>query len=152
MKNILSLILLMLFSTQAFAQEYMLLPIVSVYDGDTIKTNLSWRLPAPLNKVSIRILGIDTPEMPAKSYAVTGKLNRAKCIKEAELALKAKARVQQLIGQHTKMRVYNFKWDRNGGRILGDVIIDGVSISKTLIQEGIAVEYYGRGTKQDWCQ
>lgn len=143
--------LLFLFSTAAVAQTYMLLPIVSVYDGDTIKTDLSWRLPEPLNKVSIRIYGIDTPEMPAKSYATTGKLNRAKCVKEAELALKAKARVEEIVGSNTRMKVTDFKWGRNGARIVAKVSIGGVDVAKTLIDEGYAVEYYGSGTKQDWC-
>ena len=151
MKKIL-VALLFLISSSAIAQQYMLLPIVSVYDGDTIKTNLTWRLPAPLNVVSIRIYGIDTPEMPAKSYATTGKLNRAKCVKEAELALKARARVIELVGTNTKMKVTEFKWGRNGARIVGNVFVGGVNIGKTLINEGFAVEYYGSGTKQDWCK
>lgn len=130
----------------------MLLPIVSVYDGDTIKTDLTWRVPAPLNRVSIRIYGIDTPEMPAKSYTTTGKLNRAKCIAEAELALKAKARVVELVGSNTRMKVTDFKWGKYGGRIIGNVFIGGVNVAKTLIDEGLAVEYYGSGTKHDWCQ
>ena len=130
----------------------MLLPIVEVYDGDTIKTNLSWRLPPPLNIVSIRISNIDTPESPAKSYLTTGKLGRAKCTKEAELALAAKARVIELVANSKKMKVSNFKWDKYGGRIDADVSIGGVDVAKTLIKEGLAVEYYGSGTKQDWCQ
>jgi len=105
----------------------MLLPIVSVYDGDTIKTDLSWRVPHPLNKVSIRIYGIDTPELPAESYATTGKLNRAKCVKEAEMALVAKARVIELVGDGM-MKVSEFKWGRNGGRIVGVVTVGGVNI------------------------
>lgn len=143
---------LFLISTMAAAQSYMLLPIVSVYDGDTIKTNLSWRLPEPLNAVSIRIYGIDTPEMPAKSYATTGKLNRAKCVKEAELALKARARVVELVGSNTRMKVTEFRWGKYGSRILANVSIGGVDVAETLIEEGFAVEYYGSGAKQDWCQ
>ncbi len=151
MKKILS-ILLFLISYNVVAQQYMLLPIVKVYDGDTISTSLSWRLPYPLNQVSIRILNIDTPELPAKSYLTTGKLNRAKCVKEAELALKAKARVIELVGTNTKMKVENFKWGKYGSRILADVSVSGVDIAKTLIKEGLAVEYFGKGTKHDWCQ
>jgi endonuclease YncB( thermonuclease family) len=151
MKKLLT-IALFLISSVAIAQSYMLLPIVEVYDGDTIKTDLSWRLPDPLNKVSIRIYGIDTPELPAASYATTGKLNRAKCVKEAELALKAKSRVQELVGSNTRMKVTNFTWGRNGARIVGNVSVGGTDIGKTLINEGLAVEYYGSGTKQDWCQ
>ena len=151
MKKLLATFLL-LFSTTVIAQGYMLLPIVEVYDGDTIKTDLTWRLSKPLNDVSVRIYGIDTPELPAASYATTGKLNRAKCIKEAELALKAKARVQEIVDDNTRMKVSDFDWGRNGGRIIGKVSIGGVDIAKTLIEEGFAVEYYGSGPKHDWCQ
>ncbi len=145
-------IFLFVISSTVSAQTYMLLPIVEVYDGDTIKTNLSWRIPAPLNIVSIRISNIDTPESPAKSYSMTGKLGRAKCVKEAELALTAKARVEELVKNSKKMKVSNFKWDKYGGRIDGNVSVAGIDIAKTLIKEGLAVEYYGLGPKQDWCQ
>jgi endonuclease YncB( thermonuclease family) len=130
----------------------MMLPIVEIYDGDTIKTDLSWRLPEPLNKVSIRLYGIDTPELPAKSYYETGKLGRADCVKEAELALAAKAAVAELAAGHTKMKVFDFEWDKYGGRILASVKIGGVDIAKFLIEHGFAVEYYGTGTKKDWCE
>lgn len=151
MKTVL-LTLLLLISSAALAQTYMLLPILEVYDGDTIKTSLSWRLPPPLNKVSIRISNIDTPETPAKSYLTTGKLGRAKCAKEAELALAAKARVVELVANYKKMKVSNFKWDKYGGRIDGNISVGGIDIAKTLIKEGLAVEYHGSGPKQDWCQ
>jgi endonuclease YncB( thermonuclease family) len=151
MKNILVAILF-LFSTVALAQDYMLLPIVEVHDGDTIKTDLTWRLPAPLNEMSIRVYGIDTPEMPAASYATTGKLSRAKCDKEALLALKARDRVKEIVGTNTRMKVTDFMWGKYAGRIVANVSVGGVDIAKTLISEGLAVEYYGVGAKQDWCQ
>jgi len=145
------LVILLILTSNVASQEYMLLPVVDVYDGDTIKTDLSWRLPYPLSKVSIRIYGIDTPEMPAKSYAITGKLNRAKCVKEAEMALIAKARVVELVGSG-QLKISNFKWGRNGGRIVAVVKVNGIDIGATLIKEGLAVEYFGKGKKQDWCQ
>ena len=151
MKKVLVAILF-LFSTAALAQDYMLLPIVKVHDGDTIKTDLTWRLPAPLNTMSIRIGGIDTPEMPAASYATTGKLSRAKCDKEALLALKAKERVKEIVGTNTRMKVTEFKWGKYGGRMIAKVSVGGVEIEKTLLSEGIAVENHGTGVKQEWCQ
>lgn len=132
-------------------QKTMILPITVIHDGDTIETDLTWRLPTPLNKVSIRIRGIDTPELPAESYTVTGKLNRAKCIKEAELALKARDRVRQIAKDKTTMRITNFDWDKYGGRIDADVEINGVDIGKTLLAENLARPYTGEGPKSDWC-
>ena len=147
-------ILLLLCSMAASAVEYLVLPVIEVYDGDTIKTVLAERrLPAPLNKVSIRIRGIDTPEMPAKSYATTGKLGRAKCVQEAELAIAAKMEVQRFQdGDTTKMRVYNFEWGKFGGRIVGDVRIGGTDIAQHLIARGMAVAYDGGKKTKDWCE
>ncbi len=152
MKNLLFLVVL-LFSTTAFAQQYMLLPIIKIYDGDTIFSSLStWRVPVPLDKVSIRIAGIDTPELPAKSYVITGKLGRAQCIKEAELALKAKRFVEQLAKTRTIMKVENFKYGKYGGTIVADVKIGGVSIGPALIEQQLAVPYFGGTKTHDWCK
>jgi len=135
------------------AHSYMLLPIVEVMDGDTIRTDMSSRLPDPLGKIKIRINGIDTPEMPAKSYATTGKLNRAKCIQEAELALEAKEFVEMIAIGHRKMKVDNFIWGAYGGRIVADVKIGGVDVAAALLDAGLAVPYDGKAAKsQDWCQ
>jgi len=153
MNNIMKIFLaLVLFSPTAFAGNYLLMPIDEVYDGDTIKTHISkYRLTPPLNILRVRIYGIDTPEMPAKSYATTGKLSRAKCVKEAELALQARAAVEQLVVGPTKMKVTDFKWGKYGGRVLGNVSIGGVDIATYLIEKGLAVPYFGSGTKKDWC-
>jgi len=135
------------------AYAYMLLPIVEVYDGDTIKTHMDSRLPEPLNKVSVRIKGIDTPEMPAKSYAETGKLGRAECADEAEKAIKAKEFVQMMAIGFKKMKVDNFDWGTYGGRIVGDVKIGGVDVADALIKEGLAVPYDGKSAKtHNWCE
>lgn len=133
---------LFLFNTSAFAQSYMLLPVDSVYDGDTIKSNLGSRLPSPLNKVSIRINGIDTPE---RGW-------RAKCEAEANLAEEAKLHTEQLIGDRTKIKVTNYRWDKYGGRILADVSSAGVDFATSLIENGFAVPYRGTGPKNDWCK
>lgn len=128
-----------------------ILPVVSIYDGDTIVTSLT--LPAPLNRVSVRINGIDTPENPAKSYAITGKLGRAKCDKEAMLALAATNYLQSLQAQYGgAMTVKNFKYGAYAGRIVGDVYIGGILISKQMIGLGYAVPYDGKSKRTtNWC-
>lgn len=127
------------------------MPIVEVYDGDTIKT-VTNKLPTPLNKVSIRIRGIDTPENPAKSYLVTGKLGRAQCDKEAVAALAAKDFVLWLAEGHTTMKVDNFAWGKYGGRIVADVKINGVDVAGALIDAELAIPYDGGKKTHDWCQ
>jgi endonuclease YncB( thermonuclease family) len=42
-------------------------------------------------------------------------------------------------------------WDKYGGRVLGDVIVDGKSLRNLLITQGPAREYYG-DKKQSWCK
>lgn len=115
------------------------LPFDGGIDGDTIRTHLN--LPAPLNRVSIRILGIDTPE----------KGKRAKCAREAMLADKATYATKQLTANSTTMLVRNMKWDKYGGRIVGEVWINSINIGQALIAQGVAVPYDG-GKKQSWCR
>lgn len=115
------------------------LPVVGVIDGDTIRTQIT-SLPSPLDRASVRINGIDTPE----------KSPRAKCEAEARLAASASAALTQIIGKSTMMTVTNYRWDKYGGRILGIVTIDGVNVGSALIAAGFAKPYDG-GTKASWC-
>jgi len=156
MKHFLATILL-LFSFTAVAEESLIVPILEVYDGDTVKTRLT--LPNPLDVVSVRIYGIDTPEMPAASYAETGKLSRAQCIKEAELALAATAYLKQLIKDNGNMlSLKGYSWDKYGGRVLADAYVINietgveVNVADKMIQEGLAVEYFGGTKTKNWCE
>lgn len=140
------ILLLMFFTTPALACELyngkLILPIGKIYDGDTIHTELSC-LPKPLNKVSIRVLGVDTPE---KGW-------RAKCEYERKHSIKARQAVVSLAGKDSdrKMIVSDFKWDKFGGRIDGFVEIAGQDITRMLIHNGFAYEYWG-GKKESWCK
>jgi micrococcal nuclease len=136
MKLIIAAVLLSI-STIVSAAD-MQVQIVRVIDGDTISTLVP--LPCPLCRVSIRILGIDTPE---SNY-------QAKCIREKTLGIEAKEYVKTLVGDIKIMTVRNIKWDKYGGRINGDVEVGGVDIGKTLIEKGYARPYDG-GKKSDWC-
>lgn len=152
MRLIISLLFLFLMIGTAQAGDYLRMPIDEIHDGDTIKTHFSsYRLPPPLNQVSIRVNGIDTPEMPADSYQTTGKLGRAKCDQEAQMALAAKQAVVDLAKDRTTMDVYNYQHDKYGGRILADVKIGGVSVAEHLITLGLAVDYHGETKTTDWC-
>jgi len=126
------------------------MPIVEVYDGDTIKTYMP--LHEKLSKTSIRIYGIDTPERAAKSYPTTGKLGRAKCRKEADMALVAKAVIDDIAKGSSYMVVEPIKWGKFGGRIVGKVTINGVDIADELIQMKLAVPYFGKRKTKDWCK
>lgn len=113
--------------------------LVRAIDGDTIKAELS-TLPESLRHISIRILGIDTPE-----------LHRYKCEKEKENADKARLYLHSLLATADKVRLENLKWDKFGGRILAKVFFDGKDASDLLIRNGFAVPYHGEKKIKDWC-
>lgn len=114
--------------------------LTRVVDGDTVAFQANW-LPDPLKKeLSIRVFGVDTPE---KSF-------RAKCPSEAARGEAATTFTKQLINASTKRQIILMDWDKYGGRVLGDVILDGKSLRQQLIANGFAREYYGEA-KTSWC-
>jgi endonuclease YncB( thermonuclease family) len=141
MKKTLLIILIALVPSLAFSQEYLYTwKVEKVIDGDTIKFQVPF-LPAPLKPVlSVRILGVDTPE----------KKPRNKCDKENALAQKASTYVIETVAKANVVQVKLVSWDKYGGRVLGDVIVDGKSLSELLIQNGHARAYFGE-KKSDWC-
>jgi endonuclease YncB( thermonuclease family) len=134
--------LLLGISTTAAAQSPtpLSLPVNDVYDGDTFRTELP--LPPPLNRVYIRIRGIDTPE----------KGSRAKCEKEKQLANAAAAHLKSLVKVGTTITIEDYDWDKFGSRIDARVISNGVDVGKEMIAKGFAAPYSGEGPKPDWCK
>jgi endonuclease YncB( thermonuclease family) len=144
MKKLISILLLAI-STIAVAEKQPQMvvydfPITRVIDGDTVAFQAPF-LPQPLKKeLSIRVYGVDTPE---KGF-------RAKCPKENERGQAATAFTKNKIQQAQKRQIALLNWDKYGGRVLGDVLLDGQSLRMMLIQNGFAREYYGE-EKQSWC-
>lgn len=114
--------------------------IIKVKDGDTIAIAAPY-LPAPIKpELSVRIYGVDTPE----------KGHRAQCPKEATMGEQATKHTKTLVENGKKFQLKLYGWDKFGGRILGDIIVDGKSVRESLIQAGLAREYYGEA-KKSWC-
>jgi endonuclease YncB( thermonuclease family) len=114
--------------------------ITRVIDGDTVEIAVDF-LPAPLPpKLSIRVLGIDTPE----------KAPRAQCEAEAEKAKLASAFTKNAIATAAVIDVQIKSWDKYGGRVLGNVFLDGQSLAEMLINQGLARAYFGEA-KSSWC-
>ena len=140
------LLLLALLPCFAFAQKEKAgvtyeVVLTRVIDGDTVAFQANW-LPDPLKKeLSIRVFGVDTPE---KSF-------RAKCPSEAARGEAASAFTKQMINASSKRQIILMDWDKYGGRVLGDVILDGKSLRQQLIASGFAREYYGEA-KTSWCE
>jgi len=108
------------------------------YDGDTCYV-IAPTLPEPLQKMSVRILGIDTPEM------------RSKCAEEKKLALQGREFANKMFRAAEKIEFANLKWDKYGGRVLVDVYLDGKLYKDEIINAGLARPYDG-GTKESWCE
>lgn len=126
-------------SGMALANPYQV-KVLRVIDGDTIEIEATY-LPVELRqKLSIRVLGIDTPE----------KAPRAKCLEEAALAQRASLHTKRLVANAKNIEMDIKGWDKYGGRILGTVRIDGVDLSESLISNGFARAYFGE-KKQSWC-
>jgi len=114
--------------------------IIRVSDGDTIVIAAPY-LPAPLKpQLAVRIYGVDTPE----------KGHRAQCPAEAAAAEKASAWTNALVSSGQKHQVILYKWDKFGGRVIGDIVVNGQSVRRGLIANGHAREYYG-DAKVSWC-
>ena len=116
-------------------------PVLRVIDGDTLSFKADF-LPAPLKpELHLRVYGVDTPEKGSK----------AKCKSEADRSDAATAFVKEIVAKSKTQQIELRSWDKYGGRVLGDVILDGISLRKLLIDKQYAREYYG-AAKQSWCQ
>ena len=114
--------------------------ILGATDGDTVVIAAPF-LPAPLKpQLAVRIYGVDTPE---KGF-------RAQCPSENQRGLAASEFTKNAIKQSQQRQVVLYGWDKFGGRVLGDIILNGQSLRTMLIQNGFAREYYG-DAKQSWC-
>lgn len=105
-----------------------------ITDGDTIRIQARvW--PNILVEEHVRLLGIDTPEM------------RAAATCERVLAQAAKQAAADILTAGKRITVSSNSRD-SFGRILGDVRVDGISLSDTLLARGVARKF---GVKMPWC-
>jgi len=110
--------------------------VVKVYDGDTITVNIP-AYPALIgDSISIRIAGIDTPEIRSKQPCLKAK------------AQSAKAYVQSMLQKASQVKIANVKRGKYF-RIVGEVWIDGVNLGQALIKAKLALPYDGK-TKSRW--
>ena len=114
--------------------------IIRVNDGDTVVISAPF-LPQPLKpELAVRIFGVDTPE----------KGHRAQCPAEDQRGQAATQFTKNAVNAATKRQVVLYGWDKFGGRVLGDIILNGQSLRSMLIANGFAREYFG-DAKQSWC-
>ena len=114
--------------------------ILRVSDGDTIVIAAPF-LPQPLKpELAVRIYGVDTPE---KGW-------RGQCDSEKQRGEAASVFTKNLVQASQQRQVVLYGWDKFGGRVLGDIVLNGQSLRSALIANGFAREYYGEA-KQSWC-
>jgi endonuclease YncB( thermonuclease family) len=114
--------------------------IVRINDGDTVVIAAPF-LPAPLKpELAVRVFGVDTPE----------KNHLAKCESEKQRGLAATEFTKKMVSQSQQRQVVLYSWDKFGGRVLGDILLNGQSLRMMLIQNGFAREYFGEA-KTSWC-
>jgi len=115
--------------------------VIKVYDGDTI--TIASKLPyksSPLYRWSVRIKGIDCPEMKTKNK------------NEKMVAEIAQCKLENMI-LHKNVKLENVSNDKYG-RVLADVVYRKTSIGEFMIKNRLAVEYFGK-TKEppkDWLK
>ena len=111
--------------------------IVEVYDGDTFKIDLPSQHPLFGDDISIRVFGIDTPELKGSSDEVKA------------LAYKAKNRTRELLSDAKTIELKNPQRGKYF-RVVAEVWIDGESFAEKLKGEGLAKDYDGTGTRPVW--
>jgi len=111
--------------------------ITKVYDGDTCTCIFLHNNQVPM-KINIRLSEIDAPEIKS----------------DYELERKAAMLVRDLVSYlilDKIVKVKISKWDKYGGRVIGDVYIPDtdITISKYLLDKKLVKEYYGK-KKELW--
>jgi micrococcal nuclease len=109
------------------------------YDGDTITFNLPNLHPIIGEKISIRVNGIDTPEI------------KGKCEKEKYNAIQAKEMVADILKDAERIDLKNMKRGKYF-RIAADVYVDGEDLAELLVEAGVAVQYDGGKKTHKWCR
>jgi endonuclease YncB( thermonuclease family) len=111
--------------------------IVDVYDGDTFKIDLPSMHPLFGDDLSIRLFGVDTPEMRGTTDEVKALAMQAQQV--TEKALKGASKIELRNPQRGKYF-----------RIISEVWIDGESLADMLKEKGLAKDYDGEGARPEW--
>jgi micrococcal nuclease len=112
---------------------------VKNYDGDTITVDLKGQHPLFGDNISVRIAGVDTPEI------------KGKCAQEKKLAREAKKVVKKIMSKARKITLKNVRRGKYF-RIIADVKADKKDVADLLIKKGLAVRYDGGTKGVDWCR
>lgn len=112
--------------------------LVRVIDGDTVEADVHvW--PGHTVRVSVRLRGIDAPEL------------RARCEAEKMAALDARDKLAGLLASGA-FHVRNIDGDKFFGRVVADIETpEGEAVVDRLIATGLARPYDGKA-RASWCE
>jgi len=109
--------------------------VVSVYDGDTLTVDAKpW--PGLTVRSSVRVAGVDTPEI------------RGKCRAEKDMAVRARDFVRATLG--AQVQLTSVRLGKYAGRVIAEVWVNGRKLSDLLITENLGRPYLG-GRRRGWC-
>ncbi len=110
--------------------------VVFVYDGDTFTADVDvW--PGQVNRVHVRIVGIDAPEIRTRNAC------------EKALAIKARDAMRGILARG-KVTLTQIRLGKYAGRMLATVLVDGADAGAEMIRRGLARVYHG-GKRLPWC-
>ena len=115
--------------------------ILYIYDGDTFFIECLPTFKCTDDKLGIRLLDVDTPEI------------KGRCPEEIKLAQQAKQLTVSILRSAESIHILpndERLYDRYG-RLLANIIIDQQYLSDQLINAGLGREYSG-GYRHSWCQ
>ena len=137
------LVVLMLFvSSVTFAAQQVygdvtVSEVTSIYDADTFRVNIQGWPDIIGHHMSVRVMGVDAPEI------------RGKCAEEKSAARRAKQFTVQLLRSASVIELKNIKRGKYF-RILADVYVDGQNLAEALIGANHGRSYAG-GKRLGWC-
>ena len=112
---------------------------VKNYDGDTITVSIPSVHPLLGEKISVRVLGIDAPEMRSDDPC------------ERQAAAKARDELTKMLEGADKINLRSIGRDKYF-RVLAEVEVDGKDMAEEMIKSGLAVPYDGGAHPNiNWC-
>jgi endonuclease YncB( thermonuclease family) len=110
------------------------------YDADTITFDIPGVHPLIGAHISVRVNGIDAPEIKG----------RDECEKRS--ARNARHLVENILSRAKRIDLEHVERDKYF-RILADVVVDGRNLKDILLKNGLAYEYHGATKRKiDWCK